>query len=217
MSKDTKPNLRDLYKNKGKAIANENKQSKISASDRLSSGVESLFAGSTISPLLRSKILKLRISEPNTQTNASEPITLTFKSNKNEIQMLLLSFGLNYQRILGSAIPSLQLLFSQFITTYPQILSFSEKDCFETLKYLHSVGLLTQISPEILFEPLERSKDINQIFSLLKPTEASLSITRVKDSLPNWSQQKIQNTINLLIENGLAIVDEETIWFPQLN
>lgn len=217
LSKDSKPNLRDLYKNKGKSIANENKQSKELASERLSSGIGLLFSGSAIAPAIRDKILKLRISDPKTQNISSLPITLTFKSNKSEIHMLLLSFGLNYQRILGSAIPSIQQLYSQFITTYPQILSFSEKDCSDSLRYLHSAGLLYQLNPEILFESLDKSKDINQIFSLLQPTETSLPITRIKSNFPSWSQEKIMNMVNLLIENGLAITDNDTIWFPQLN
>lgn len=217
MSNDPKPNLRDLYKNKGKTIANEDKQSKEIVKERLSSGVELIFSGSAIPPVLKEKILKLKISEPKTHQKTLEPKTLTYKADKTEIQMLVLSFGLIYQRVLGSAIPSIQDLHSQFLNTYPQVLSFSQKECEQTLSYLHSEGLLYQYTPEILFEPLERSKDINQVFSLLQPSDTSLTVSKIKARFPNWSPQKIQNLINLLVENGLIIIDGDTLWFPQLS
>ena len=217
MSNDPKPNLRDLYKNKGKTIANEDKQSKEIVKERLSSGVELIFSGSAITPSLKEKILKLKISEPRTYQKNLEPRTLTFKANKTEIQMLLLSFGVIYQRVLGSAISSIQDLHSQFLNTYPQVLSFSLKECDQTLSYLHSEGLLYQYTPEILFEPLERSKDINQVFSLLQPSDTSLKVSKIKAHFPNWSPQKIQNIITLLVENGLIIVDGDILWFPHLS
>ena len=84
------------------------------------------------------------------------------------------------------------------------------------MRSLHSEGLLYQLSPTILFEPLETSTDINRVFSLITPPSYSLQISSIQSHLPEWSTEKIDRIINILVDNGLAILDNNIIWFPQL-
>ena len=215
MSKDFQRNVRDLYKSKGKKLSNEKEQSKIASEEKLDSSLSQLSGQTTISPLVREKLLKLSINIP---ANPQKPAltSLSFKNHKSEVQLILLSFGINFQRARGSAIPSIQYLYDQFIITHPEITHFLFKDCEDTIRSLHSQGLLYQLSPTILFEPLETSTDINHVFSLITPPSYSLQISFIQSHLPEWSTEKIDRIINILVDNGLAILDNNIIWFPQL-
>ncbi len=215
LSKDFQRDLRDLYKSKGKKLADDKEQSKSVSQDKLANSVTSLSSQTSLSPLLQDKLLKLHITLPSIP-GQPVPKTLSFKSHKSEVQMILLSFGINFQRVLGSAIPSLQFLYDQFSTTHPEVTQFLFKDCEKTIQTLHEQGLLYQLTPTILFEPLETSTDINRLFSLLQPNDYSLRISTIHKFFPNWSQEKIQRVINTLIDNSLAILDNDTLWFPQL-
>ena len=215
MSKDFQHDLRDLYKSKGKKLSNDKEKSKLDSKEKLNNSFSQLSSQHSLSPLVQNKILKLRINIPTTP-QIDKPASISYKSNKEEVHLILLSFGINFQRVLGSAIPSVQFLYDQFIITHPEITNFLFKDCEKSIKTLHSQGLLYQFTPTILFEPLETSKDINRLFSLILPPAYSLRISSVQSRIPDWSLEKINRIIQTLVDNGLAILDNDNIWFPQL-
>ena len=215
MSKDSRPNFRDLYKQKGKKLSKDQQQSKQETKESLESRISALTNQSEFSPQLREKLLKLHILIPDTKGQPFES-DYSFRSNKQTVFSIFLSFGRNFQRVLGSPISTVQQLYDQFLLTNPNIKDFTEHDCQTSLSYLYDQGLVYQISPVILFEPLEQSQDINAIFSLLGPSDHSLLVSIIQKRLSNWSTDKITHILDILVENGLAIVDDKTVWFPQL-
>lgn len=215
MSKDFQRDLRDLYKSKGKKLADDKEQSKTASQEKLAQTFSQLSSQTKLSPLLQDKLLKLHITLP-TNPQPTVPTELSFKSHKTEVQLILLSYGINFQRVYGSAIPSIQFLYDNFITAHPEITHFLFKDCEKSIQTLHDQGLLYQLSPALLFEPLETSENINQLFSLLEPHSNSLHISSIQKHLRDWSQERIQRVINTLVENGLVIQDGDILWFPQL-
>lgn len=216
MNQDSKPNFRDLYKQKGKNLTSEADKSKLSVKEKLSAGINQLTTAKKLSPLLVEKILHLGYVENKSSKDLERIKDLSFKSDKHEIQMLVLHFGLMLQRATASAISSPTVLHEQFCKNYPNITHFLIKDLEETLKLFQGQGLLYQFSPTILFEPLEQSQDINKIFALLDASNDSLTINNIKQTYPEWSNTKIIAIIDLMSENGLVIRDGETLWFPQL-
>lgn len=215
LSKDSRPNFRNLYRQKGKKLSDDQKQSKKEVKERLNSDFSLLSNKSDLSPVIREKILKLHVSIPDSQDQDQEK-SYSYKSNKQKIYSIILSFGLNFQRVQGTAITSIHEFYENFVITNNLIEDFTEEDCESSLKYLHEQGLIYQFSPVILFEPLEQSQDINIIFSLIKPSDHSLQISIIQSHLTNWSVQKINHVLEILVDNGLAIIDGNTIWFPQL-
>lgn len=215
MSKDSRPNIRDLYRQKGKKISDEQKQSKIEVKNKLATGVSLFSNKSDLAPELREKILKLHVSIPYSEDNNSEK-SYSYKSNKQAIYSIILSFGLNIQRVEGAAIPSIHEFYQKFLVINSFVTDFSEKDCESSLNYLYGQGIIYQLSPVILFEPLEQSQNINLIFSLIRPSDHSLQISTIQSHLTDWTLQKINRVLEILVENGLAIIDGSTIWFPQL-
>lgn len=215
MSKDFQRNLRDLYKSKGKKLADEKKESKLASQDKLTNSFSKLASQTKLSPLLQDKLLKLHINLP-TSPQQTVPTELSFKSHKTEVQLILLSYGINFQRVYGSAIPSVQFLYDHFILAHPEITHFLFKDCEKSIQSLHEQGLLYQLSPDVLFEPLETSENINQLFALIEPHSHSLPISSIQKHLPYWSPERIQRVISTLVDNGLAIPDGDILWFPQL-
>ncbi len=215
LSKDSRLNIRDLYRQKGKKLSDDQKQSKIEIQDKLNTDFSLLSDKSDLSPVLREKILKLNISIPESQDKIQEK-SYSYRSNKQEIYTTILSFGLNFQRVKSSAISSIHEFYENFVNTNTFIKDFSENDCESSLKYLHEQGLLYQFSPVILFEPLEQSQNINVIFSLIRSSDHSLQISTIQSKLPEWSLHKINQVLETLVNNGLAIIDGNTIWFPQL-
>ena len=216
MSKDSRPNFRDLYKQKGKNLSSEANESKITSKDKLATGINQLTSKGSISSAIMDRILQLGFVEAETKKIPDKSKSLSFKSDKNEIHMLILHFGVMYQRATATAIPSSMVLYEQFCKYYPNVSHFSAKDLEKTLEFFQKQGLLYQSSPILLFEPLEQSKDINKIFALLQPTDDSLSITTIKSSYPTWTDDKIQSIIEIMTENGLVIADGNILWFPQL-
>ena len=215
MSKDSRPNYRDLYKRKGKKLSSDEEESKLTTKEMLSTSLSHLKTKTTLPPILQEKILKLRISLPSSDPEPDK-MSYSYKSDKQWVQLMVLSFGLLYQRVTGSAIPSTHFLFDQFLLSHPEITDLSEKNFEEILKTLQSQGLLYQSTPELLFEPLEKSLDFNSIFSLMQPAKNSLEITRIKANFPSWSDQKLDSLIASLVEHDLAILDNDVLWFPQL-
>lgn len=215
LSKDFQHNLRDLFKSKGKKLADEKDQSKTASKEKLAESFSQLSSQTKLSPLLQDKLLKLHINLP-TSPPPTVPTEVSYKSHKTEVQFILLSFGINFQRVYGSAIPSVQFLYDHFITAHPEITHFLFKDCDKSIQTLHEQGLLYQLSPELLFEPLETSANINQLFSLLESNSNSIQVSTIQKHLPDWSPEKIQRVISTLVDNGLAIPDGDILWFPQL-
>lgn len=215
LSKDSRPNFRDLYKQKGKKLSDSQEQSKQETKEKLESKVSFLSNQKDHSPQLRDKLLKLHIKTPNSTDTFSQS-SYSFRSNKQAVYSIFLSFGRNFQRVIGSPISTVHQLYDQFLLTNPNIKDFTEHDCQTSLNYLHNQGLIYQLTPTILFEPLEQSQDINSVFSLLSSTDHSLSISTIEKRLSNWSSDKIHHILDILVDNGLAILDGETVWFPQL-
>lgn len=205
-----------MYKQKGKNLSSKADNSKLSTKQKLSTGINRMSTTRSLSPILMEKILQLGYVEAKTEKISDRTKALSFKSDKNEIQMLVLQFGLMYQRATASAITDPSALYEMFCKNYPNISHFSVKDLEETFKFFQDQGLLYQSSPTILFEPLDQSKDINKIFSLLEPSDNSLSINKIKEQYPTWSNDKINAIIDIMTENGLVIRDGNLLWFPQL-
>lgn len=131
MSKDFQRNLRDLYKSKGNKLADDKEQSKSASKEKLAKSVSSLSSQTSLSPLLQDKLLKLSITHPSVP---AEPVpqSLPYKSHKSEVQMTLLAFGINFQRVLGSAIPS----YSIFMINLSPLILKSPNFYLKTVKKL---------------------------------------------------------------------------------
>lgn len=216
LSKDSRPNFRDLYKNKGKKLVDDKNKAINEADEKLAKGISNLSSRNSSSPVISEKMLHLGFTKIHQGDSKISAKKLSYKHNKTEIQMLVLKFGVVYQRASGSAISNQSSFYEQFCKFHSEITKYTEKDFNETLEYLSNEGLLYQFVPEILFEPLERSKDINAIFRLVKPQDESITLTTIKSKLA-WSDDKITNVIDQLVSNNLAVLDGEILWFPQLS
>jgi hypothetical protein len=208
-------NIRDLYKNKGKKLSDDEINSKNQTKEKLSSGIDFLTNKNVISPLLSDRILKLQHSSKISQ-NSTEKRDLDYKISKENLPFILLSFGLNFQRLQGKGFSSVSDFFKEFSSSYSDTPGISEKQCNDILDQLNKQGLLYSFTPVILFEALDQSQDINKIFQLLQPGSNSLRFSELKISLNNWSESKLKAVIDILVVNGLVILDQDVLWFPQL-
>ena len=212
-------NIRDLYKNKGKSLAKDKQLSKEKVNDKLST-LNSHFDKSVHSnEELLNKILKINdLSDFSSKSLLHTEQTAKFdKNNKKILNNLVMSFGLNYQRLRNQGISNLELFHSDLIEINPELDFLTMKDLESIILDLIKNGIVIESVPQkqYLFEPLTSSSDIHQILSLVNSQSMNYSYFKMK--LSDWTEKRLENIIALMEQNNLLILDGEEIFFPFYN
>ena len=208
-------NLRDLYRKKGKKLASDQKKSKESAQSQLKSYLESKL-GKPINSEMKRKILQLEASIKISGFQ-SRPTSSNESLQKNQdLDILILSFGLNYQRLYGHGLKDPGHFLKIFVQTHPKHYKMTLDRLHQSLEYLNKQKLLYFYDPtkETLFESPEAAGDFYLIFQLVRP-DGSLFKNVIQREL-SWTTEKVKSRLKALEDSGLMVVDNETLWFPQL-
>ena len=206
MSKD----IRDLYKKRGQKLSKDINESKQSVEERLKANLANV---TDMSAEMKVKLLQLQHKHRLGVLNTTTPLAIRAQ-DKDKLFSLIISFGINYQRVEGKKISNIGKFFDDLIHTHQ--VEISEEIFFDFLNELQNLGLLHFYNgTELLFEPLTRSIDLNAILRLVTNT-GELDYKTIKKANPKWSDKKINDLVDLLELEGILIKDSDKFWFPQL-
>lgn len=202
-------NLRDLYKKKGKKLSDEENSSKTQSKTKLENFIANQSHFHSKRNEMTIKILALKRGHKIDSTSTNKLSTTT-----GEIEISILNFGINYQRIFSQQIDNIEMFWKDFVSTTN--IDLELKEFLKLLLKMKNLGLIFQYENEhLLFEPLTKSQDINKILALVD-SSGSIPISKIHSELSFWSLEKVDNIINVLEQEGIAIKDDLNLWFPQL-
>lgn len=207
-------NIRDLYKKKGEKLAKIENKSKEKSKNQLKSYMESTLPNKSTSEF-EMKLLRLK-SSLNIENIKKKSNINNYSLPNDLIAMSVLSFGLNYQRTFGHGLKDARHFVHNFNSAFPNENNLSIKTLELALDYLNKHKLLYSYIPpeEIYFESPDSASDLKQILQLVT-VDGSVSKERLRREL-GWSEEKLISRIKILEKANLVIVDNDTLWFPQL-